>query len=406
MLLVEQHRIDRYDSRFAPIDAAAFAAKNLYNAALYHTRQAYLLRREVIHYGLLDRLMQPTEPYRALPAKVAQWVLKQVCAAWTGFFAADAAWQVDPSKFLGRPRLPKYLDKQGRNLLTYTIQALSRPALRHGHIQPSQLPITISTRKNPGAIQQVRIVPKGTHYVVEVVYEQPITPTPVDSALVAGVDLGLDTLAALTSNQPGFVPQLVSGRPLKAINQCYNQQRTRLQASLPRNRYTSRQLEQLTDKRNRRVHDYLHNASRAIVKLLQQQGIGTIIIGLNPDWKQRIRLGRRINQQFVAIPHARFVAMLRYKAELVGIQVIITEEAYTSKCSFLDDESIVKHAHYAGRRIYRGLFRASDGRTIHADVNASYNIIRKVAPDAFGQGSIGCVVQPGRLALLNRPMVS
>jgi putative transposase len=115
-------------------------------------------------------------------------------------------------------------------------------------------------------------------------------------------------------------------------------------------------------------------------------------------------MGARTNQQFVAIPHAHLVEMLRYKAELAGIHVSSTEESYTSKCSFLDGEPVGKHDQYVGQRIHRGLFRASDGRTIHADVNASYNIIRKVAPDAFGQGSSGCVVQPGSLGLPNRPI--
>src|SRR6266487_5505252 len=117
MRLVEQHRISRHDPRFAAIDAAAFASKNLYNAALYHTRQAFIFRAERISYPHLARLMRPLAEYHALPAKVAQWVLKQVCAAWDSYFAALSAWRSDPSRFLGRPLLPKYLDKQGRNVL-------------------------------------------------------------------------------------------------------------------------------------------------------------------------------------------------------------------------------------------------------------------------------------------------
>lgn len=89
--------------------------------------------------------------------------------------------------------------------------------------------------------------------------------------------------------------------------------------------------------------------------------------------------------------------MLTYKAKLVGIAVIVTEESYTSKCSFLDFEPIGKHDVYAGKRVERGLFRASTGQHINADVNGSYNIVRKVAPDAFAQGSRGCVVHPVRL---------
>src|SRR5205085_9776153 len=82
---VEQHRIDRHDPRWAAIDQAAFASKNLYNAALYRTRQAYLQERRVLPYPTLVTEMTQTHEYRALPAKVAQWTLQQVCAAWRSF---------------------------------------------------------------------------------------------------------------------------------------------------------------------------------------------------------------------------------------------------------------------------------------------------------------------------------
>jgi putative transposase len=90
---VEQHRIDRHAPRWAAIDRAAFASKNLYNAynaALYRTRQAYLQERRVTPYPQLLRDMTQTHEYRALPAKVAQWTLKLVCTAWRRFLAAEA----------------------------------------------------------------------------------------------------------------------------------------------------------------------------------------------------------------------------------------------------------------------------------------------------------------------------
>jgi putative transposase len=363
-------------------------------------RQAYMFRGERIPYPVLARQMRDTEPYRALPAKVSQWVLKQVCAAWDSYFAALSAWKANPSQFLARPRLPKYLDKQGRNVLTYTIQAISRPLLRQGIIQPSGLSIRVQTRQT--TVQQVRIVPRGTHYSVEIVYDQPFMPAAVDPARIAAIDLGLNNLATLTTNLPGVAPRLINGRPLKALNQFYNKRRAKLQARLAHGQYTSHQLDTLTDKRNRRVQDYLHNASRAVIRVLVDYGIGTLIIGHNPTWKQAICLGRRTNQNFVGVPYARFLAMLTYKAKLVGIQVLVREEAYTSKCSFLDDEPIGHHERYAGRRVHRGLFRTATGHTLNADVNGSYNILAKAAPEAFGLGRRGCVVQPVPLELPNR----
>lgn len=399
MQLVEQHVINRSDPRWSAIDAAAFRSKNLYNAANYLVRQEYIFNQRFIPYATLDKLMKRNPDYCALPRKVSQWVLKQVDHDWQAYFAARAEWQVHPEKFLGRPRLPKYKPiTDGRNLLTYTVQAVGQRVFKKkGVIQPSGLDITIKTQQS--SFDQVRIVPHKTHYVIEVVYTVPVQVAEVDRERVAAIDIGLNNLATVTSNQPDFVPLLVNGRPLKAINQYYNKERARLQSQLPAERQHSRRLDALTTRRNRRVNAYLHLASRRIIDALIQHRIGTLVIGKNDGWKQDIDLGSRTNQNFVQIPHARFIEMLTYKAELVGIQVLLTEESYTSKCSFLDNEPIEKQAVYAGKRIHRGLFRASDGRLINADVNGAYNILRKAIPNAFGNGIEGAVVHPVQLRL-------
>jgi putative transposase len=406
MRLVEQHRIGRHDPRWQAIDAAAFASKDLYNAGLYVTRQAFIYQSRVISYENLahENLAhdpKTTEVYHALPAKVAQWVLRQVALAWTSYFAACAAWEVDPSRFLGHHRLPKYPPKQGRNLLTHTEQAISHARKSRGYVVPSGLDIRVETRQT--GIDPVRIVPHAFYHVVEVVYERSVTSAEVDPARVAALDIGLNTLATVTTNQPGLVPFLVQGRPLKAINQWYNKRRARLQAKVPPGVFVSHQLGILADKRARQINAYLHVASRRIVEWLVERDIGTLVIGKNDGWKQRIGLGKRTNQSFDFIPHARFIALLRYKAELVGIQVTVSEESYTSKCSFLDLEPVGKHEVYVGKRIKRGLFRASDGRCLNADINGAYNILRKVVPNAFGNGIAGVVVHPVRMALADGP---
>lgn len=404
MQLVEQHRIDRYDPRFTQIDAAAFASKNLYNSALYLMRQQFIVDHTVITYSDLDKLMQPTEQYRALPAKVSQWVLKQVTLAWKSYTAACLAWNADSSKFLGHPKLPKYLEKQGRNLLTYTEQAISKVKIRNGMVDFSGMTIAVKTRQAMPA--QVRIVPHATHYTVEVIYEREVVPAHVDPSLVAGMDLGVNNLATIAANQPGFTPLLVNGRPLKALNQYYNKRRAYLQSKLPEGQFATHQLDTLTDKRKRQIDHYLHVASRQVIDMLVQQHIGTLVIGKNDGWKQQINLGKRTNQTFVLLPHARFIQMLQYKAELVGITVMLTEESHTSKCSFLDGEPVGHHEQYAGKRVKRGLFVSATGRKINADVNGAYNIITKVVPNAFGNGRVGVVVHPVGLPLHNREHVA
>ena len=404
MQVVEQHRIDRHDPRWKAIDEAAFASKNLYNAAMYAKRQAYILEQNrIIVYAELDKLMQPTDDYRALPAKVAQWVLKQVCTAWDTYFATVAEYQKHPGKFLGHPKLPKYLDKQkGRNLLVYTAQAISRDPKNAGWIVPSGVTIRVPTKLTHPHIDQVRLVPKATHYVVEVVYERVPEPAPVDSSLVASIDIGVNNLAAITANKRGFVPLLVNGRPVKSLNQGYNKRRAKLQSGLPEGVFSTRHLDEITDHRTRSIIYYLHTASRAIIELLVKEGIGTLVIGKNVGWKQDVEMGKKGNQRFVMIPHARFIEMLTYKAALVGIQVIVTEESYTSKCSFLDEETIGKQDTYAGKRVKRGLFRSANGTLLNADVNGSYTILRKAIPDAFPNGNAGCVLRPEPLRLPDR----
>ena len=399
MQLVEQHIIGKNDPRFELIDSAAFLSKNLYNAANYAVRQVFIFEQRYISFNQMDKLMKHSPDYCALPRKVSQWVLKQLDHDWLAFFAASRTYRVTPDVFTGRPSLPNYKHKtDGRNLLIYTNQAISRRCLKRGVVQPSGLPIEVLT-KHP-ELQQVRIVPHKTHYTVEVIYEKAIRVSEnLSPAYFAGGDIGLDNLVTITSNKPGFTPVVVNGRPLKSINQYYNSRRAELQSVLPVGA-SSKRLERLTDKRNRRIRHELHLASRRVIELLVQAGISTLIIGKNDGWKQEINLGRRTNQNFVAIPHARFIQMLAYKAELVGIRVIARKESYTPKCSFLDLEPIERRETYFGRRVKRGLFISARGRRIQAEVNGSYNILRKEVPCAFDAAGIeGAVVRPVRLVL-------
>jgi len=171
-------------------------------------------------------------------------------------------------------------------------------------------------------------------------------------------------------------------------------------------------MERITKKRNRRIDHYLHTASKRIIDFLVKEGVGTVIIGKNPLWKQETGMGKRNNQNFVNIPHARFIDMLTYKAALVGIKVEVTEESYTSKASFLDLDPIPTYTPndeeehiFSGKRTGKRnrLYRTKDGRKICADVNGAYNILRKSRPDAFAEagakGIAAYAVQPARLAM-------
>ena len=393
MQLTEQHVINRDDPRYAAIDAAAFASKNLYNATLYIVRQVFFAEGEYLDYNTMDKIMQKHEAYRGLPTKVAQAVVKQVHETWVSFFEGCKAYREHPEKFKARPRPPGYKDKvNGRNLLTYNMQAVSssKKTLHRGMIKPSQLGIQVKTKQDPKSINEVRVAPKKGFYVVEIVYTKQEKQTELNPAYIAGIDLGVNNLVALTSNKPGFIPVVVNGRPIKSTNQYYNKRRAELQKAKARTGTTAR-MERLTTKRNRRIEHYMHTTSKQIIDLLVKEGIKTLVVGKNNGWKQEANMGKRNNQQFCFIPHAKLISMLKYKAELVGIKVVLTEESYTSQASLLDLDEIPVYAPsrkekptFSGKRIKRGLYRASNRRLINADINGAGNTIRKVAPNAFG----------------------
>ena len=408
MKLVEQHVIKRGDPRYQRIDAAAFASKNLWNASNYLVRQSFIFGGVYLNNTAVFHQIKEHEAYQALPRKVSNQVLLQLHRAWVGFFEAMQEWHEHPERFTGRPKLPGYKHKtEGRNLLIYERGAIWKRQLDQGVIAVSELGALVQTAQSRETVSEVRIVPRGDYYVIEVVYQQEAKPAAIDPTLFVAVDLGVGVLAALTSNKPGFVPRLINGKPIKSRNQYYNKQRAHSQKHLAKaNHFTSHQLDRITTKRNRRIVHDLHTASHRIIDVLVQEGIGLLIIGKNPLWKQEVEMGRRNNQNFVLIPHTRFIEMLTYKAQMVGIQVILTEESYTSRASFLDRDEIpvydptrIEKPRFSGRRDGRWYY-ASGKRIIHADVNGSYNIGRKVVPTAFdGPGIAAAAVRPRRLAV-------
>src|SRR5260370_5778513 len=394
MQLVEQHVINKSDPRYAVIDEAAFKSKNLYNAANYEYRQAFIHEGKYLNYNEVQKRMQSHEAYKALPAKVSQQILMVLDRNWKGFREGLEAYYEYPSKFLGRPKPPKYKHKtEGRNILVYTIQAISKPGLKRGLVQPSMLTIEVQTKQKD--VDQVRIVPRKGFYVAEVVYGKAVKQAAVNPAYYAGIDIGMNNLVALTSNKPHFKSILVNGRPVKSVNQFYNKRKADLQKQQGTTG-TTRRMERITNKRNRRIDQYMHTVSHRIIDVLVQEAIGVLCIGRNDAWKQEANLGKRTNQNFVQIPHARFIAMLAYKAELVGIRVEITEESYTSKASLLDlDPLPVRHPNndakptFSGRRPTRGLYPTSNGRHITAPINRACNITRKVTPRALTGAKAG-----------------
>jgi putative transposase len=126
-----------------------------------------------------------------------------------------------------------------------------------------------------------------------------------------------------------------------------------------------------------------------------ENNVDAVVIGLNKKWKQETGY----MQNFTYIPYEMFIAQVKSKCEQNGISCIETEEGYTSGTSFLDNEEPVKANYKKERRIYRGLFVSNSGKTINADVNGAYQIIKKVFPDAFSEGIEGVGLHPSQLVV-------
>lgn len=246
----------------------------------------------------------------------------------------------------------------------------------------------------------MRIIPQCSCHIIEVVYEkEKEEATELDDTAYLSIDLGLDNLAT------SFDPQhnrcfVINGRPLKSMNQFFNKRRAFLM-SLIGSRGMSRRIGRLTLKRNCKVHDYMHKASRFIVNYCKDNHIGNIVIGNNKDWKQNCNMGKVNNQNFVSIPFEKLISMIQYKCEEVGIKVIVTEESYTSKTDHYSDEAMCHHENYMGKRIKRGLFRSSSGKLINADLNGAIGILRKVVGERLWQiADRGVVGTPSRIQFL------
>ena len=370
MILSERHIFKKSNPLYGELDNLCFLSKNVYNSALYAIRQYYFENKKYLSWVSVNNnfVNDKQVDYYALPCKVSQQTIKMVHNNMKSFFNALKAKN-------SKPRLPRYLDKErGRFVAIYTNQAISKKELKNGFIALSKTNVRIKTKVSN--VKQVRVVPCNNHIVVEVLYEVKSKKNNNTSKKYCGIDLGLNNL--MTCAFQDEKPIIFNGRPLKSINWQYNKRKSNLQSKLQNGRKTSKMIGNITLKRNNRVSDYLHKVTSMFINYAVSNGISDVVVGYNKEWKQGINIGKVNNQNFVSIPYYKLLNMLTYKCEMHGISLNVTEESYTSKCSFLDDEPLCKHETYLGRRIHRGLFKSSDGRLINADVNGALNILKKV----------------------------
>ena len=384
MYLVEKHKIKSSNKYFEKLCKMAKISNKLYNQAYYWLRYSFENFGEWYSYEDLDKFMKryvrvvtpEYDNYSLLPAQVSQQILKVVVRNMKSYVKSIKDWKKNPSKYNGIPKLPRFRKKGGMNSLIFTNQLAKMKEDGIIHFSQQLKGLTIKVRnKSIQSIQQVRIIPKGLYFLVEVVYEVPDTPLSKEKGGVAGIDFGLNNLVSLVFDDFSS-PILYNGRPLKSINRYFNDKVKDYKSILyktQKDKISSRKLERLYQKRNDIMDNYLHQISRHIVNLLVEKNITKLVVGKNVYQKQRNKL-----MNFVQIPMLRLLAYLRYKCERVGIECVDVEESYTTGTSYLDGEEPVKEQYNIERRISRGIFLTNKGQRINADVNAAYQILKKV----------------------------
>lgn len=404
IVLSERHLISSSHPYFSECDQLTFLGKNLYNATLFYQRASFF-KKDFQNYYAVNKVFthENQADYRALPAKVSKQVQMLVDKSFKSYFALVK--KKVKGDYDSPVRIPKYLHKvKGRCTLPYPKDALSLK--KEGIVKFSKTGIEISTKIEKEKIQGARIVPKGNHFIIEILYKEVKKPLVSETIQkVAFIDPGLNNLMTVTSN--AFSPLLYSGRKLKSMNQLANKRITQLKSSLSKKGlYTSPLLASIYNKRSRRVTDSLHKLSSHLVNQFVSYKIDTVVFGHNIGQKQDIQLDNVVNQNFVQLPFYQLISLLKYKCELQGIRFVIIEESYTSKCSFLDLEPISKQKEYLGKRIKRGLFQTKEGLRINADVNGSLNIGRKyltklgLYTSQLHQELVSCMTNPKRICLV------
>lgn len=383
MYQVERHVIK--DNRYEEI---CHKSGLLYNYCLYAFRQGVFTGNYIKEYELSTKLGKENQyDFRNLPCHVSRNVIKQVSENIKSWIRAKKEYEKHPDKFQRRPKLPDY--KNGKKLNIVVFDELSCRIKEDGCVHfVKNIIKPIRTKVKPDELIQIRIIPEATCFIVEIVYERKETDLGLDKDNFLSIDLGLNNLCACVSNVvESFI---INGKIAKSVNQWYNKKKAKLM-SFVGNKGTSNKIKRITLLRNCWIEDKLHKISRYIVNFCRSNNIGTIIIGLNKGWKNKINIGKRNNQHFVSIPHSKLINKIVYKAKLLGINVIIHEESYTSKIDHLAFEPLKKQESYLGKRKKRGLFRSSIGKLINSDINGAIGIARKVIGDSF----IGKIIDSG-----------
>lgn len=374
----------------AIIQYLCYESNNVYNCSVYYARQIWFKTGKIVSGFDLTAYMKTNKHFNAGYASSMQQTCLNVGESFKSFKKLLA--KSKNGELNQKPKPPNYRKPGGFFTVTYPKKWLK---LKEGKIRfplghqvkawfgISEFFLSMPNNLNWSDIKEIRILPRNRCFYAEFVYKTKSVNVEVDKSKVLGIDHGLNNwLTCVTNVGTSFI---VDGLHLKSLNQWYNKSVAKIKENKPQGFWSNR-LATLTEKRNRQMRYAVNKAARIVINHCLENQIGSIVFGWNIGQKDKSKMGRKNNQKFIQIPTAKLKTRIEQLCEQYGIQFIETEESYTSKTSFLDNDFLPKYGEKpfkgwksSGVRTNRGLFKSSTGIKINADGNGAANIIRKVA---------------------------
>ncbi|NEO55581.1 MAG: IS200/IS605 family element transposase accessory protein TnpB [Okeania sp. SIO3B5] len=392
------------------LEYLCITANKLINCGIYLARQWYFKFGYITGKYDLEKKLKSNINYNFLYSQAAQQTLRGVAEAFKSY--KELSKKHKKGELTDKPQLPKYRKKGGMEVVTYPKQALK---LEKGKVKvPLGRKVKVAFKIDSffldfpsnlefKEIREIRILPRNRCFYIQWVYELKADKPQLDKAKVLGIDHGVDNWLSCISNVgTSFI---IDGKHLKSKNQWYNKQIATIKEGKPQG-FWSKKLACITEKRNRQMHDAVNKAARLVINNCLKYGIGRIVFGWNKGQKNSINIGGKNNQKFVQIPTAKLKERISQLCELYGIELIETEESYTSQASFLDGDFLPtigekpKSWKASGKRIKRGLYQTQCGLLVNADINGAANILKKVATTlkfSLKEVSRGTLIMPLRI---------
>lgn len=371
----------------AILEFIASEANKLANCAIYYCRQMLFKASHYVGKYEIDEALKSNIHFKAMRSACAQQVCHDVVESFTSYRRLLALWK--RGELVNKPRLPNYRKKGGMSVVSCPSRwikltednqlkfPLGNQVKSWFGIDHFLLPMPSNLNYND--IKEFRIVPRNNCFYLECVYRQ--QEFSFYGSNVLGIDHGLDNwLTCVSTTGKSFI---ISGKKVKSQNQWYNKRVSQIKKGKSQD-YWDDELSELTEKRNRQMRDNVNKVARFVVNWCLFNDIAVVVFGWNQRQKDSINIGKKNNQEFVQIPTARLKNRISQLCEQSGIQLVEIEESYTSKSSYLDNDLLPTVGEKpdgwqsSGKRVKRGLYKASNGQLINSDCNAAANIIRKV----------------------------